>query len=531
MTRNLVDRRSILEQDQNDAALSVTEHEHFRTDHLLESIGGRAISGGFVTVGAQAVKFVLNIGGAAILARLLTPREFGLVGMVLAITGLAGIFNTLGLSTATVQRQDITQKQVSNLFWINVGASGIVSIVCCSLAPALAWFYRDSRVEPIMLVMSSVFLITGSTVQHRALLTRQMRFLAIGLIDATSMFVGFGTACVLAWRGFSYWALVAQQLSNALACLALTWWISKWRPSSPSRGSGVRSLVSFGAHLTAADFLVLFLVNTDSILIGRLFGPASLGLYTRASVLLKRPLEQISTPINSVMDPVLSRLQSDPGHYRRTFLRTFRVLAMIIFPFSAMCLVLSRPIVLVILGPKWVDAVPLFSAFALVAISAPLASVTCWLYQTQGRGKDQLRSHAASGLITFSSYIVGLTWGPRGLILALAFSSAFIGLPIVYHIGGRKGPVSTRDLWINLLSKLPAWGTVYIATLLVRMTVAGSSPIVQLSVCVPAGVLFGGALLIPFRSFREDACFAFNTAKGAILEQRNRTRVPKGIAK
>ena len=515
-------RASILEQDPNDTSPPVTEHEHFRTDHLLKNIGGRAISGGFVTFAAQALKFLLNIGGAAILARLLTPREFGLVGMVLAITGLAGIFNTLGLSTATVQRQDITQKQVSNLFWINVGASGIVSLACCSLAPALAWFYRDPRVEPIMLVMSSVFLITGSTVQHRALLTRQMRFLAIGLIDVTSMFVGFSMACVLAWRGFSYWALVAQQLSNALVCLALTWWISKWRPSLPSRRSGVRSLVSFGAHLTAADFLVLFLANTDSLLIGRQFGPVSLGLYTRASVLLKRPLEQVFTPINSVMDPVLSRLQSDPEHYRRTFLRTFRVLATIIFPFSAMCLVLSRPIVLFVLGPKWVDAVPLFSAFALVAISGPLGGVTCWLYQTQGRGKDQLRSHAASGFITFISYIVGLTWGPRGLILTLAFSSAFIILPTVYHISGQKGPVSTKDLWVNLLSKVPAWGAVYIATLLARMAVAGSSPIVQLSVCVPAGVLFGGVLLMPFRSFRDDAFFAFNTAKGAILEQWNR---------
>ncbi len=261
-----------------------------------------------------------------------------------------------------------------------------------------------------------------------------------------------------------------------------------------------------------------------------MFGPVSLGLYTRASVLLKRPLEQILTPINSVMDPVLSRLQSDPEHYRGTFLTTIRVLAMVIFPFSAMCLVLSRPLVLLILGPKWVEAVPLFSAFALVAISTPLASVTCWLYQTQGRGKDQLRSHAATGLITFCSYIVGLTWGPQGLILTFAFSSAFIMLPTVYYIAGRKGPVSTQDLWVNLLSKLPAWGTFYIATLLARMAVAGSSPIVQLSVCVPAGVLFGSGLLMPFRSFREDARFAINTAKGAILERRNRTVVSARMA-
>lgn len=517
MTRNPDNRSSILELE-SDHALAPGS-EHFRTDHLLHNIGQRAMSGGIVTVATQATKFVLNIGGAAILARLLSPREFGLVGMVLAITGLAGIFNTLGLSTATVQRQDITQEQVSNLFWINIGASGIVSIACCSLSPVLAWFYRDARVEPIMVVMSLVFLLSGSTVQHRALFTRQMRFVSIGIIDVTSMFVGFGTACVLAWLGFSYWALVAQQLSNAFACLVLTWCVSNWRPSLPCRGSGVRSLVSFGAHLTAADFLALFLANTDSILIGRFFGPTPLGLYSRASVLLKRPLDQVVAPINAVMDPVLSRLQSNPEQYRRTFLRTFGVLAMLVFSFSAMCFALSRPLVLLILGPKWVGVIPLLSAFALVAVSAPLGAVTCWLYQTQGRGKDQLKSHAIAGTITAISYAVGLLWGPLGLILALAISGAAIGLPVVYFIGGRTGPVSARDLWATYFAKIPAWGTVYLATFAARTAVADFSPLVQLLVCVPGGLVFGGALLMPFPTFREHARSTFKALKGAIIQQ------------
>jgi O-antigen/teichoic acid export membrane protein len=499
--------------------VSASVSEHLRTDHLLHNIGRRAVSGGFVTVGAQAAKFALNIGGVAILARLLTASEFGLVGMVLAITGLAGIFNTLGLSTATVQRQDITQKQVSNLFWINIAASGIVTIVCSCLAPVLAWFYRDSRVGPIMLAMSLVFLLRGSTVQHRALLTRQMRFLSIGIIDVTSMFVGFATACVLAWRGFSYWALVAQQLSNALAGLVLTWCVSKWRPSLPSRGSSVRSLASFGAHLSAADFVYLFLINADGILIGRFLGPVSLGLYTRASALLNRPLEQIFVPINTVMDPVLSRLQSDPEQYRRTFLRTFSTLIVLSFSFSAMCLALSRPLVLFILGPNWEGVIPLFSASALLAVSVPVGTVVCWLYQSQGRGKDQLQSHFITGAVTFVSYLVGLIWGPLGLIISVAVATATIELPILYYIGGRTGPVSTRDLSATFFSKLPVWGAIYIATFAARMAVAGFSPFVQLLVSVPTGLLAGGALLMPFPSFREDARFVSKAMKEAIMQQ------------
>lgn len=498
-----------LEQDN----VSASDAKHLSTDHLLHNIGQRAVSGGVVTVGAQAATFVLTFAGTAILARLLPPTQFGLIGMVLGVTNLLGIFQELGLSTATVQRQQITQQQVSNLFWINVVLAGMVSLTSCALAPLVARFYHDSRITEIMLALSLISLLTGSALQHRALLSRQMRFSSIAVIDVTSLFVGLTTACLLARAGFGYWALVAQQLATAGACLLLTWSTSKWRPNWPRANSGVRPLLYFGAHLTAADFLGRLSVNTDTVLIGKFFGAEPLGLYNRASVLLARPLQQVFTPINAVMDPLLARLQSDPARYRQTFLHTFDALTMIIFPFAAICLALSRPLVLVILGPKWAGAIPLFSALALVAVSSPLQNVAPWLYQSQGRGADQLRNHSIAGVITVLAYAIGLIWGPLGLILALAITSAVIRLPIVFYIAGRSGPVSTKDLWYGFLPQLPLWGTVYIATLLARIAFANSSPIFQLLVCAPVGLLLGIAILMPFRHYRESAGFAFNMAK------------------
>ena len=429
--------------------------EHLRTDHLLHNIGHRAVSGGFVTFGAQAAKFLLNFTGAAVLARLLDPKEFGLVGMVLGVTALVGIFKELGLSTATVQREHITQQQVSNLFWINVGVGGMAALIGVALSPFAAMFYRDPRVAGIMVVLSATFLLTGSAVQHRALLARQMRFRTVAVIDVSSMFVGFVIGCVLAWRGFGYWALVGQQVSASASDLLMTWTCSRWRPNMPRRNSGVRPLLHFGAHLTVADFVGRLSVSTDTILIGRYFGAASLGLYTRATVLLQKPLDQVFAPVTAVLDPVLARLQNDPERYRRAFMRIYDALAMVTFSFAAMCLALAQPIVLLVLGPKWVGVVPLFSAFALVAISSPMSNVVCWIYQSQGRGRDQLRNHTSAGLLTVAAYVLGLHWGPLGIVWSLAITSLLIRLPWVYYLAGRQGPVSTSDhwLWANFASR------------------------------------------------------------------------------
>jgi PST family polysaccharide transporter len=435
--------------------------------------------------------------------------------MVLGVTGLVGLFKELGLSTATVQRDTITQQQVSNLFWVNVSVSGVLTLISLGLAPLIAMFYHDQRVTGIMMALSLTFLVTGSTVQHQALLTRQMRFRSIAVIEVISMLFAFTSACCLAKWGFGYWALVVQQLVDAATSLGLTWYISEWRPCMPTRNSGVRPMLSFGAHLTIADFLGLLMMNSDSILVGRVFGAEPLGLYTRASVLLVRPLRQVLIPVNAVLTPVLSRLQGDSERYRRSFIRAYETLALITFSFSAMCLALATPIVLVVLGPKWKGVIPLFSAFAVAAASWPLSEVPGWMFQSQGRGREQLRNHTAVGAVTLASYVMGLHWGPLGVVISLAAASMAIRLPIVYYFAGRQGPVTTGDLWMVFFSHLPCWITVYLTTTLAHSMVKNAAPIAQLLVCGPIGLGAGGALVLMFPRPRQSASYAWNTVRSS----------------
>jgi len=508
-----------LDKAQRMDAVSAANTEYFRTDHLVQHLGKRAISGSLVTTAAQGAKFVLNLTSAAVLARLLGPEEFGLVGMVLAVTGLLGLFNEAGLSTATVQRNTITQEQVSNLFWINVALGGVVCLTSIGLAPLVTWFYQDSRLTGIMLALSFTFLLAGLTVQHQALLIRQMRFGSLAVIEVVSMLSGIVTACSLALLGFAYWSLVGQQLCLAGMGLVLTWWTSGWRPTMPSRHSGIGPLLDFGAHLTASNLMARLSATSDSILVGRFFGAEPLGLYSRAYVLLARPLEQLLAPIGSVLIPVLSRLQSDPERYRRTFIRAYDTVALMSFPIAALCLVLAEPLVLVVFGARWSGVVPLFAGFTLLAVYLPLAIAASWLFMSQGRGRDLLQAYSMLSFITAAAIVLGLKWGPLGVVLALVIARLLVSLPILYHLAGRHGPVRTADIWKGFLSHLPISGVVYAATTLARGMLGPVAPIVQLLVCVPVGMAAGAGIVLALPRTRESALDAWNTIRGSLTGQ------------
>src|SRR5882724_3464866 len=197
--------------------------KHLRTDHLLTDLKGRTISGAFITVAAQGAQFLLNLASIMVLARLLTPKDFGLYAMVTTVTGFLWMFQDAGLSTATVQRQKITHEQVSNLFWVNVGVGGVITLLVAASAPAVAWFYREPRLVGITLVLSANFLLASSAVQHIALLNRQMRFKVIAGIDVISMLAGYLTGIGMALREYGYWALVGANVTQVAIKLVMTW--------------------------------------------------------------------------------------------------------------------------------------------------------------------------------------------------------------------------------------------------------------------------------------------------------------------
>jgi len=426
-----------------------------------------------------------------VLARLLTPKDFGLFAMVTTVIGYLRVFKDAGLATATVQREGITHAQVSNLFWINVGISGAISLILAACAPLIARFYQEPRLVPITLVLSCTVLLSGLTVQHTALLNRQMRFKALAFIQVGSMFIGVAVGIGMALLNYSYWALVASNLATVAAGVLLTWFAIPWRPQAPSRRSGIRPLVSFGANLATGGFIYSLARGADAMLVGRFYGPSSVGLYTRAAALLRRPMEQFLSPISSVFVPVLSRIQTQPERYRRTFLQVYETMVLASFLGTGLLLALARPLTLVVLGPKWEQAIIIFSAFTFAALCSPPATTATWLFASQGRGKDWLFTSSLISGIFFASFLAGLPFGPAGVAIASCAVGLLVGLPVLYYFAGREGPVTTVDLWIEIFRYLPLWIVAFGATDLTRLLFANSAPLVQVLICGPVGLVAG----------------------------------------
>jgi len=427
------------------------KNNFFDTEHLKTDLKGRSVRGGAVTMVAQAVKFSLQMCSTVVLARLLTPQDYGLIAMVTIVTGFVMMFKDMGLSMATVQRAEINHAQISTLFWINVILSLGVMLVTAALAPAIAWFYHEPRLTWITLALASAFIFGGLTVQHQALLRRQMRFGALAVVEIVSMLAGIVTAIIAALYEAGYWSLVLMQLATAITSAIGVWVACGWRPSLPPvRRSGVRPMLAFGGHLTGFSFVNYFARNADNLLIGKFWGPGPLGLYAKAYNLLMLPLRQINAPLSAVAIPALSRLQNEPEQYRNYYLKAISIIALVTMPFVMFLIVMSKDVIQLILGPQWVEAAPIFTFLGVAALLQPIANTSGWLFISQGRANHMLQWGLIGGILAIVSIVIGLPWGALGVAACYAITGFCIRTPLLFWFVGRKGPVRHADIYKTL---------------------------------------------------------------------------------
>lgn len=422
----------------------LTQDVLFETDHLRSNLGRKTARGGLTTVTAQGIQFLLVLGGTAVLARLLSPSDFGLIGMATVVVGFAAMFKDAGLSMATVQRDQITREQISTLFWVNVMLNIILAACVLASAPLVALFYRREELAGITAALSLSFVISGFMIQHQALLRRHMHFFALATIAIAAQVANLGTSVALAALGWGYWSLVGGAIALSLAGTTLTWVLCPWRPSRPRRRTGARDMLRFGGQLTGFNVLNYFSRNMDNVLIGRVLGAQALGYYNKAYHLMTQPLAQINAPVSAVAVPALSRLLHDPLRYRAFYTRMLSSITTVTTPIIVFLAVYSEEVVRIVLGDRWLSVAPIFTILAFAGFWQPATNTTGWLFVSQDRTRQMLYWGVFSSVVVVTSFVVGLSWGVIGVAAAYAVASVCLQVPLIIYVT-RRGPVRARD--------------------------------------------------------------------------------------
>jgi PST family polysaccharide transporter len=394
-----------------------------------------AVRGAAATLSAAALSLGLRVIGTVLLARLLTPTDFGVVAMVTTFSLMLMSFGTSGLSEAIIQREEIDRSQASNLFWITCVIGLTLTIGFAASGALLARFFRNALVMPVTIGTSIAIFIYGAGTVHSALLKRAMRFTAVSANDLVALVAYTAVAIVMALRGWGYWALVGAIVAQVLSSTIGAWWLCKWIPSRPVRGVGTRAILGFAAKVYARFSTNYFTRNFDNLLVGWRFNAATLGFYKKAYDLFALTASQLTGPLDNVALAALSRLNEDPVLFRRYLARSLGIIAFVGMAVSADLTLVGRDVVRLVLGPQWSESGRIFELLGPGIGGMLLCSTVGWIHLSIGKPGRWLRWTVVESVATALLFILALSWGAAGIAVAWSVSYWSLLIPAFWYAG------------------------------------------------------------------------------------------------
>jgi O-antigen/teichoic acid export membrane protein len=423
--------------------LRLNTTEIFQNNASGHGLKNTIVKGSVSLVISQGIGFGLSMINTIVLARLLLPDDFGVIGMVTVFINFLIMFKDAGLSTATIQNESIDSKQISTLFWINAIISLGLGIAILISSPLVAAFYKKPELTAVTAVLSLSFIIQGFAIQHNALLQRHIKFTAIAINDIIAQICSIAIAIALASVGLRYWALVAGTLVRSATLVALTFYSCPWIPGKMQRGTGVREMIKFGGHLTAGGIVNYFARNLDSLLIGRLVGAGPLGLYSRAFSLLMTPLTQIRAPLTTMSLPILSTLKSEPTRYLSYFKKLLDISVSLALPISVYSFLEGEFLIRVLLGENWMEAVPVFKILAIAGVFIATSGAPGLVMLSHGFSKRYMQLTILTSIMVSVSFIAGVPFGIEGVAYAYTTANLLIMIPLI-HYGFKGTPLTLK---------------------------------------------------------------------------------------
>jgi PST family polysaccharide transporter len=422
--------------------------------------------------------------------RMLGPKAFGLIGMVLVFSGFAEILSELGFGSALVQRQELREEHRSTIFSLTIVTGGLLALILFFGSPLIAAFYKEPLLKPMTRWIAVSFVLGAFGIVPRALLQKALRFDVLAKVDIAALLLSGAMAVGVAAFGGGVWSLVAQQVLNAVIASVLLLCLGGWRPCLLWSRGALRELFGYGAGLTGFNVINYWARSADKMLIGRLIGPTALGLYSRAYSLMLLPLSQIVSVLGPVMFPTMSSIQDDKMRARRIFLRVMDVLTFLTFPMMLGLVVVAKPFVLGLFGAEWTGVIPLIQILAIVGMTQTLCNPTGWIYTSQGRTDWMFWwGFGGSGFLILSIVIGIVLGGIETVALAYLVGNLIVTVPCL-AIPGRLIGMSVGDVWQAIRGNfLCAAGMAAVVWGIGRVLPVGMAPMAQLAVEVPTGVL------------------------------------------
>jgi O-antigen/teichoic acid export membrane protein len=400
---------------------------------------------GFARGSQQIIQFII----AVILARLLMPEDFGILAMAIVFTGLIAVFNDFGIGSAIIQKQDLTENDLSSIFWLNVSIGIVTSLLTVIISPLIAAFYEKEILSQLLSLMALGFFFTSLSTVQQSLLIREMNFKKISMFEITSTVFSGIVAISLAYFGYGVWSLVWQGLTATIVMVLLLWLTSQWRPKFTFHVQSIKSVLGFSLNLLGFSTINYFSRNVDYLLIGKFLGAEPLGYYTLAYRLMLYPLENISAVVSRVLFPAFSTIQNDNARFRDAYLKTTRYIAFVTFPMMFGLFAVTNEFILTIFGPKWEQTIFLLKILCFIGMLQSIGTTVGQIYLAKGKTDWMFKWGLFTTVVTVLFISVGLHWGLKGVAIAYAARILVLSYP-GYAIPFKLIGLKVKNLFQNL---------------------------------------------------------------------------------
>jgi len=458
-----------------------------------------AVRGAGMNIFSGAMGIAIQMVATVVLARLLLPRDFGLMAMVVTISLLLTNATPNGFIDSILQRKDIDEALATNLFWINSGIGLFLALVFAAAAPLVARFYHEPAVAPITVALAVTILFSAAPCIHASLLRKAMRFPALARNDLVARAVSVVVSIALGIAGWGYWALVIGQCALWLSTCIGVWILCPWMPGAPRRRAGTRAALGFAGHISLRYSVNYFVRNFDNLLVGWRFGANPLGYYKKAYDLFAMSMTQIVSLNANVAVSALSRVREDRPQFLRYLMGAVGMLAFLGMGIAGDFTLIGKDIIRLLLGPNWGTAGWIFTFFAPAIGIMMVNGVHGWIHVSLGHADRWVRWGIFEWVVTCSLFFAGLPWGPQGIAVAWCVSFWVLTLPAIWYagrpIGLGVGPV-IAVIWRYIAAAVASAVSSYLllGELKVLRAAAGAGGAALRIACVTG--MFGGLYLL-----------------------------------